>query len=46
MNAIFSARAWALPADRFAEVWNAATSFEEAASAIRGVASGPMPRGL
>jgi len=44
MNAIFSARAWALLADRFAKVWNAATSFEEAASALRGVASGPMPR--
>ena len=44
MNPSFVQHVDAVPADLFAEAWNAAATIDEAASAIRAIADGPFPR--
>ncbi len=44
MTATVGERVWRVPADQFVAAWNSAATLDEAASAIRALADGPVPR--
>ncbi len=44
MTATVYDQVWAIPQDQFVAAWDAATTLDEAAAAIRTLAGGPVPR--
>jgi hypothetical protein len=44
MTATVGNRIWHVPRDQFVAIWNSAAALDDAASAVRALAGGPVPR--